>query len=406
MNRNLNQHRRPFLAGLASLAALGFAASAWSSPIATDNLGLWLKADAITGLNDGDPVATWVDASPVAGNAVQSDPTLQPTFRTNVVNGYPVVRFTNDTMTFANRVGGHVFLVTKGATGSGDGQIFHGNGQFRGWGGTSYLYFDGGYRFSNTTTTYFSWAAREFSFNGGTVSFFDNGGTLGAVSNASILNWNRMGAFAGPSQFYNGDYAEILIYTSQLNSVEQTLVQNYLGAKYALPLDPGADRYTGVGYHRNVFGIGSEADGSVLSRGADGLSFSAVTLDAGDYLLAGHQVETNAWTVGATDTVGGFERWERVWYLDKTGELDATLTFDFIAAGLASPTESKYALIYSPVNAFDFSLLAIGAPIGDQLVFSLANASLLDGYYTIQAIPEPASAALLGLAALAALRRR
>lgn len=66
------------------------------SPLSVPGIRLWLKAADIVGLNDGDPVASWVDSSLVSGDAVQAVAGLQPVYKINVINGLPVVRFTND----------------------------------------------------------------------------------------------------------------------------------------------------------------------------------------------------------------------------------------------------------------------------------------------------------------------
>ena len=59
---------------------------------------LWLKADAISGLNDGDLVSSWLDQSGNAFNFSASG-SARPTYKTNIQNGNPVVRF-NGTSTY------------------------------------------------------------------------------------------------------------------------------------------------------------------------------------------------------------------------------------------------------------------------------------------------------------------
>ena len=70
------------------------AASATATPDSITNLALWLKADSITGLNDGDTVNTWNDSSTNARNATRE--LGAPVYKTNVLNGKPVVRFPAD----------------------------------------------------------------------------------------------------------------------------------------------------------------------------------------------------------------------------------------------------------------------------------------------------------------------
>jgi hypothetical protein len=70
-------------------------------PDAISGLQMWLDADQIVGLVDNDPVATWADASGNANDATQGTAANRPIYKTNIVNGKPVVRFdnTNDGMT-------------------------------------------------------------------------------------------------------------------------------------------------------------------------------------------------------------------------------------------------------------------------------------------------------------------
>ena len=69
------------------------------SPTDLTGLSVWLDADQITGLNDGDAVSTWNDASGNSNNATQTDTAKQPTYEVNELNGKPVVKFTSDVLT-------------------------------------------------------------------------------------------------------------------------------------------------------------------------------------------------------------------------------------------------------------------------------------------------------------------
>ena len=68
-----------------------------ASPSDIPGLKLWLKADAITGLNDGDPVVTWPDQSGNSNDADQTDTSRQPEFISTVseLANQPPVRFDN-----------------------------------------------------------------------------------------------------------------------------------------------------------------------------------------------------------------------------------------------------------------------------------------------------------------------
>jgi probable HAF family extracellular repeat protein len=86
---------------------------------ATNNLKLWLKADTIAGLNDGDSIATWSDQSGNGNNATQATSGNRPAYRTSVINSKPAVRFdgTNDYFDLPNLLNGatqaEVFVIVK-----------------------------------------------------------------------------------------------------------------------------------------------------------------------------------------------------------------------------------------------------------------------------------------------------
>ncbi len=66
---------------------------AGSNPKNIANLKMWFKADSITGLSDGDAVSNWDDLSSSNFDASQSNATYRPLYKTNIINGKPVVRF-------------------------------------------------------------------------------------------------------------------------------------------------------------------------------------------------------------------------------------------------------------------------------------------------------------------------
>lgn len=88
------------------------------SPASISGLQLWYKADAITGLNDGDPVATWTDQSGNGRNATQASATLKPLYKTNILNGMAGVLFdgSNDLMSIVYDIPAatSIFIVYSG----------------------------------------------------------------------------------------------------------------------------------------------------------------------------------------------------------------------------------------------------------------------------------------------------
>lgn len=183
---------------------------------------------------------------------------------------------------------------------------------------------------------------------------------------------------------------------------------NTLGSPPNLSVNPGVTgRFVRV--LRTPFGSPpGNADSNVLSlaevqvfsastanpsAGSSGFGIEASTsaLTTGEYVTAGHKLTTNA-IVNTDLPVGVSRRWDRVWNVDKTGTVDATLAFDFTDAGLTAPSPNitSYVLLRSTNTNFEtsesaFTVVSGVTPIinGDTISFSLTDAQLQDGYYTL-----------------------
>ena len=220
-----------------------------------------------------------------------------------------------------------------------------------------------------------------------------------------VIGGEIPGTFGGHRPWVGG-IPEVITYSTILNSVDQKLVENYLSSKYARSFGaPANDHYLGEasGYDEDVFGIGNDGTSSRLSSGMQGIDLTASSLDGGDWLLAGHD-GTAMGLSGDTDNRPEYisQRWNRAWYLDKTGALDATIAFDFEDAGLTLPAPgTTFQLLYSADSNFTDGFQSLGQTnsiSSGTVAFSLANASLLDGYYTLGLdtfVPEPSSMTLL-----------
>ncbi len=84
------------LAALALISAGGAARAADTQPSPV----VWLKADALTGLKDGDSVASWTDSSGAGNNATQAVADNQPDYAASAINGKPAVHFEDSRSTF------------------------------------------------------------------------------------------------------------------------------------------------------------------------------------------------------------------------------------------------------------------------------------------------------------------
>lgn len=63
------------------------------SPLGIADCALWLDASQLVGLGDGDAVTTWPDLSGNGYSPAQDGAVDVPVYKTNIVNGLPIVRF-------------------------------------------------------------------------------------------------------------------------------------------------------------------------------------------------------------------------------------------------------------------------------------------------------------------------
>lgn len=211
---------------------------------------LWLKADALA-LNDGDAVGTWADSSGNARDAVQASAGNKPVFKTNILNGKPVVRFDGVNHQFLRTAAFSsvftsttIFIVGKGT----------GNG-------VTTRYIDGitsNHRQHMLYVTAKYWMTAGTDLNGGTadtnyhviVSNFNGASSSIFVDGTSIVTGNAGtngmdGATIGSDYVadtlgnganHTGDIAEVIVYSPTLSAVDREIVEDVLGAKYAITM--------------------------------------------------------------------------------------------------------------------------------------------------------------------------
>lgn len=216
-------------------------------------LAMWWKADAIGGLSDGDPVSTWADSSGNSRDLTQTG-TARPTYKTGILNSLPVVRFdaSDDFLTRTETLSftaAEVFIVFKvdndppagiAQTGlwnfSDDGAL---NGHYPYFDGTFYDAFGSTarktlgdltpdlstvFRLYNVSTASGAWTARL----DGTQVHTD-GNTVGWPSTAYVVGRSRDATY-----FFDGDIAEIVIYSAVLSAGDRDDLEAYFDTKYNL----------------------------------------------------------------------------------------------------------------------------------------------------------------------------
>ncbi len=239
---------------LRDLALTGQAVAGGGGLPVMGGLVSWWKADSFA-LADGDPVGgtgnEWLDQSGNGNHLVQATAGLRPLFKTNIVNGQPVVRFdgSDDTLDFTNNfaVGaGGLTLVVVIAQSANDGTSFGGSG---GTWGLRHGWIIPGYHAFNSDgfghSDAFATAGASFKMVVMTraaasldLSFRENTtarGTPASVYAGSVI-LNRLGNRSAGNQQLNGDIAEAICYNAALSGAEcDSLYTGYLQAKYGLP---------------------------------------------------------------------------------------------------------------------------------------------------------------------------
>lgn len=235
-----------------------FAAS--FSPSDITGLAGWWKADAITGLVDGDPVTSWPDSSAGARNMTQATSAKKPIYKTAIANGQPVVRFdgVDDLLLTASVVTATTTNVTlvlvvkqSSTTGTSCTPLQNGNGGIGGGGYGIAVDSDtnkkgmlrGGVAWDNSTTNEdTSWDVLVLS-RGATNWRLWSKGTLLAPDPLTVGNPNvpatqtLMGihdAAGGGNKYLNGDIAEALIYSAAISDADRDALETHLGAKYGI----------------------------------------------------------------------------------------------------------------------------------------------------------------------------
>ncbi|MDZ7620679.1 MAG: PEP-CTERM sorting domain-containing protein, partial [Patescibacteria group bacterium] len=387
----------------------------------TSGNGLLYHLDAAVGVTTvGSAVTGWADQGAAGNDFAQTDANKQPVLQTNGFGGndLPAIRFDGtvdhslaDQLVLDESTSPRtVVIVNSIAARIGNGGII---GQYNS---------DYGVRESGNGWTH-PGNANDFT-NPAESEFYVNGEATGDVDvqtphilsavRAGGTTWSATGlgnyfyVLPNAPRPYRGDIAEVLVFDRVLNTAELRILENSLGAKYGIDL-PANDYYAGDtaakgNYDLSMIGVGrADASNLVFRAGTDGFGIVSYDLQDGNWLLAGHKSLANDWVLDDLPT-DGTARWERVWYLDETGDLaSATFAFSFADAGLPEPDSGQpLGLLYSPTNDFEFSIIAQNPEVVDGLVlFDLTGAQIQDGYYTLGIIPEPSTLVLTMLALVA-----
>jgi hypothetical protein len=215
-------------------------------PDSISGLQVWLKADAITGLSDGDPVSTWEDSSTANHDATQAL-TVRPVYKTAILNGKAVVRFdgVNDRMDLGNLSAvfpsaATLFVVYTANTDTEYGVYCSesNNGFWRESStGNGYISVFRTPRIAGYPTAMPSTGSHYVSVVSSAVDYqvWLDGVDAGVqAAGYEAGTFHSIGTDIGNGIYLDGDIAEVLVYDTALSAPNRTAVEAYLVAKYAL----------------------------------------------------------------------------------------------------------------------------------------------------------------------------
>ncbi len=407
-------------------AAIGNTSGSDGNP----KLLFWLVADSIQGLNDGDDVSSWTDLSGnnISFGASGASGTVLPKFADGAFNGHDAVRFSSNSASVTSALVHKPFdnfftdqftvFVVMNTSDGGSGVLSYNTSSAD----NEFLLFDPSalrifvnssnkssgiaYNDGNNTILFTRWKSSGGNVNaerdGGNSTYsstLQNGATL--EQSGCLAIGGEQDAYDGgyqEDQAFDGDIAEVIVYASYLNTAEKTIIDNYLNLKYGITI--ADDKYTAndAAYIYGFTGIGQESDGYRQKSGSDGFYVEASlgVLDDGEYAMFAHNNAANSSsTIVTTGLPTGVEAaWNRSWYIEKTGNFDANIYFDFdegLTDGKYPIGTSNYVLLFKANTSDSWTILKSGADgiaDGDRVYFSLNDADLQNGYYTIGTLDE------------------
>ncbi len=243
-----------------------------------DDMVIHLDASSLKGLRDGDPVNVWPDLATgdtIDGTVTKLGANLLPTYKSDILNGKPVVRFTNaqvlssaDFSWLDVDAGLTICAVLTGDSSGQTAERAFGIGDKTGAVG-KIVSFDAstttdgadggsGFRFNNgkalvrnenpidndfhTVTLQigqgWQYQSARYSIDDMTAETFDNVANganalnLPSGGNTLTLGTSWINGALGTSDMYSGDMAEIMVFNRLLSIEEMELLQNYLYDKY------------------------------------------------------------------------------------------------------------------------------------------------------------------------------
>ncbi|WP_394908019.1 LamG-like jellyroll fold domain-containing protein [uncultured Mesonia sp.] len=405
----------------------------------------WFAADAIEGLNNSDPVASWSNLGGDPEVAAQSTANRRPSYLINQINGLPALSFaTNDYLDIADNnslnqngpFSSRTFslVVRTGSDVTARQVIYEEGGTVRGLNiyiDNGELYFGGwninndgtdapwGFVSTKTSITANTNYVISFRFAGnssqtGTLEAYVNGSLVGTLNNIGRLyNHNPavLGAQANDSyyhngsdsanstNFFNGLMAEFIIYNQALNQAERRLVENYLASKYDISLSANNYNNNDTAANGNfdfhsvgIARINATATSLSSNRGTGIVLLENNTLTDGDYLiLSSDQIDNldleNS-SQGCSLQSRDLYRTQATWRVSKNGSFNNTTVKIDVTDFLYGFDPVNDIQLEVSTNASFSSSTTYTASGSNANIISFNNISLNDGEYVKFVLPS------------------
>lgn len=228
-----------------------------AKPVPASGLQLWLKGD-FGPLTSGSNVTDWVDLSGAGNNAAQATGASQPTIVSSGINDFPSLSFdgSNDNLALSSGFGpnlttgvsifavlkpassGTATFVTSGNSGPNDQasmQTLNTQAQFDAYNGST----SSAVTTASSTLTVGKFQILSAVHDGSaSASININGNATASGTVQNLLNTSRslnyLGANNSLGTFWNGEIAELLVYSKGVSVSERAAIEAYLAAKYQL----------------------------------------------------------------------------------------------------------------------------------------------------------------------------
>ncbi|MEI6176099.1 MAG: Ig-like domain-containing protein [Verrucomicrobiota bacterium] len=260
----------------------------------TSGLALWLDASQLTAVANGQQVDTWTDMSGLANHAVRqsTSSTGNPSLVTNVINGKPVLRFVSNTSNTGDylrfpRIGTirSVFWVVKENAGLTDWHFLLGDQ-------TTYDFHrsaskaNGPLWDSTNASAYVRGGVTKLmgtTIDGTTTALPSAQFQLISLVTTGNVQANQITQDRTYHGSWQGDIAEIIVYTSALSATDEAKVGACLTAKYGLTTTYTALNHAPVANSQSLttaLGMANPITLTATDADSDSLTYSVVAQPA------------------------------------------------------------------------------------------------------------------------------